>query len=186
MTDASATVTSSRLDLRPVRAEDLDELHVLHADPEVWAHLPSGRHRTRERTAVDVEAYLADWARDEMGYWTARRLDDGAFVGIGGVRLRPTGVWNVYYRLSPAQQGQGFAVEIARAGLDAAARLKPSAPVTAILLEHNTASRRTAEKLGLSLAWRGPDAGNPNPEAVRLVYGDRVLDDEVLRRLVAR
>lgn len=39
---------------------------------------------------------------------------------------------------------------------------------------------------GLELVWRGPDAGNPHPDAVRLVYADRPLDDELLDRLTAR
>jgi hypothetical protein len=48
--------------------------------------------------------------------------------------------------------------------------------VTAFLLEHNVASRATAERAGLRLIWRGPDAGNPDPGAVRLIYADRPLD----------
>jgi hypothetical protein len=34
-----------------------------------------------------------------------------------------------------------------------------------------------AEKVGLSLRHSAPDAGNPDPEAVRLVYADRELTD---------
>ncbi|MGN7247635.1 hypothetical protein ACTHQ1_07875 [Janibacter anophelis] len=44
--------------------------------------------------------------------------------------------------------------------------------------EHNHASRRVADKLGLTLQQRGPDAGNPDPAAVRLVYADRSLTPE--------
>ena len=55
----------------------------------------------------------------------------------------------------------------------------------AYLLEHNVESRGRAEKAGLSLVWRGPDAGNPDPEAVRLVYADRPVDAELLDRIVA-
>ena len=46
----------------------------------------------------------------------------------------------------------------------------------AYLLDINGASRRTAEKVGLSLVWSGPDAGNDDPDAVRLVYLDREPD----------
>ena len=51
----------------------------------------------------------------------------------------------------------------------------PAVPVVAYLLEHNHASRRVVDKLGLTLQHRGPDAGNPDPAAVRLVYADREL-----------
>lgn len=56
-----------------------------------------------------------------------------------------------------------------RTAIDAAHEVAPERPVLAYILEHNHASRRTAEKLGLRLVWRGPDAGSPDPEAVRLV-----------------
>lgn len=184
-----ARVTTDHLALHAVAASDVDDLHALHSDPAVWAHLPSGRHTERAQTARDVADYQADWDRDGAGYWTARIHPDGAdtgrtFVGIGGVRLRPTGAWNVYYRISPAQQGHGYAQEIARAGMKMAALMRPDAPVTAILLEHNHASRITAERLGLALVWRGPDAGNPDSLAVRLIYADRAIDAGQLALLI--
>ncbi|MFE6970637.1 GNAT family N-acetyltransferase [Isoptericola sp. NPDC057653] len=183
-TPASGHHATDRLDLAPVTLADLDALHDLHADPRVWVHYPVGRHTSREQTAGQVEGFAADWERDGIGYWTVRRRDDGTFVGIGGVRLRPTGALNLYYRLSPEQQGHGFAVELARAALDLAAERRPDVPVVAFLLEHNAASRATAERAGLRLVWRGPDAGNPDPGAVRLVLADRDLDDAVLAAVV--
>jgi hypothetical protein len=57
--------------------------------------------------------------------------------------------------------------------------------VIAYLLEHNAQSRGRAEKAGLMLVWRGPDAGNPDPDAVRLVYADRPVDGELLDRVTA-
>jgi RimJ/RimL family protein N-acetyltransferase len=171
---------TDRLDLAPVTLADLDALHDLHADPRVWTHFPGGRHTSREQTAGQVERFAADWERDGLGYWTVRRRDDGAFVGIGGVRRVRTGVLNLYYRLSPEQQGHGFAAELSRAARDLAGERLPDVPVVAFLLEHNAASRATAEKAGLRLVWRGPDAGNPDPDAVRLVLADRDLEEAVL------
>ena len=48
----------------------------------------------------------------------------------------------------------------------------------------NPASRITAERLGLALVWRGPDTGNPDPAAVRLIYADRPIDDGQLTLLI--
>ena len=59
--------------------------------------------------------------------------------------------------------------------IDRAREVDPELPVVAYLLEHNHASRRVVDKLGLTLQHRGPDAGNPDPAAVRLVYADREL-----------
>ena len=55
----------------------------------------------------------------------------------------------------------------------------------AYLLEHNAESKGRAERSGLSQVWRGPDAHNPDPDAVRLVYADRPVDDELLARITA-
>jgi hypothetical protein len=57
--------------------------------------------------------------------------------------------------------------------------------VVAYLLEHNVESRGRAERAGLQLVWRGADAGNPDPAAVRLVYADRPVPDDVLERVIA-
>jgi hypothetical protein len=51
-------------------------------------------------------------------------------------------------------------------------------------LEHNLASRALAEKAGLDLVWRGPDAGNPDPGAIRLVYADRGVEPDAVARLL--
>ncbi|SKB03556.1 GNAT family N-acetyltransferase [Aeromicrobium choanae] len=174
-------LTTERLDLTAVSFADLAELHTLHADPRVWTHLPSGVHTTEQRTRADLEAYTADWERDGLGYWTARRRDDGDLVGIGGVRLRPTGTWNLYYRLAPDHQGQGYAAELVRAAIEAATAYDAETPVVAYLLDHNEASRRTAERAGLEQVWRGPDRDVPG--GVRLVYADRSLPPETVERL---
>lgn len=171
---------TARLVLEPVDMADLDDLYALHADPAVWTHLPSGRHTSPQRTAEEITAFMADWERDGIGYWTARLPQTGQLAGIGGVRLKQGRVFNLYYRFSPAFQGRGYAGETARAALAAAGRAAPQIPVMAYLLEHNTGSARVAERLGLRRVWRGPDAESPDPTAVRLVYADRELPDDVL------
>jgi RimJ/RimL family protein N-acetyltransferase len=139
-----------------------------------------------------IEHSLGHWARDGLGYWTARLreglpgLAAGSVVGTGGCALRVgTSWWNLYYRLTPPAWGLGLAAELATAAIDAAHTVDPDRPVIAYLLEHNARSRGRAEKAGLSLVWRGPDAGNPDPDAVRLVYADRPLTPELLDRVTA-
>ncbi|RBY89128.1 N-acetyltransferase [Blastococcus sp. TBT05-19] len=187
-------LTTARLLLDAVVPEDLDEHFALMSDPGVWAHLPSGRHTTPERTAEAIQHSVGHWSRDGLGYWTARLrsdlpaagLDAGAMVGTGGCAVRVgTDWWNLYYRFTPPAWGHGLAAELVGAALDAAHAVRPELPVIAYLLEHNVESRGRAERSGLSLVWRGPDAGNPDPDAVRLVYTDRSLDDGLLDRVVA-
>lgn len=173
-------VRTARLRLDAVRSEDTEPVFALNADPRLWQHLPSGRHTSVEQTRAQLERYAAAWDDDGLGYWTARDHEDDRVVGIGGVTLRDGTVWNVYYRFAVEAQGRGLAHELAGAALDAARRTRPDLPVVAYLLEHNTASRRLAERLGLTLVWRGADVGNPDPDAVRLVLADRPLGAEAL------
>jgi RimJ/RimL family protein N-acetyltransferase len=187
-------VLTPRLQLDAVVPDDLDEHVALMSDPGVWAHLPSGRHTDPAQTAAGIEHSVGHWARDGLGYWTARLRADlpgtplraGDLVGTGGCALRVgTSWWNLYYRLTPPAWGKGLAAELVTAALDAASAVDPDRPVVACLLEHNVESRGRAERAGLAQVWRGPDAGNPDPAAVRLVYADRPLTDDVLERITA-
>jgi RimJ/RimL family protein N-acetyltransferase len=179
-------VTTARLRLDAVVPTDLDAHHALMSDPGVWAHLPSGRHTSPEQTMAGIEHSVGHWQRDGLGYWTARLRGDGTVVGTGGcARREGTDWWNLYYRFTPAVWGQGLAAELVGAALDRAHAAAPERPVVAYLLEHNERSRGRAERSGLSLVWRGPDAGNPDPSAVRLVYADRPLDGDLLAHVVA-
>ena len=185
-------VLTPRLRLDAVVADDLDDHVALLSDPGTWAHLPSGRHTSAERTVQGIRHSLGHWQGDGLGYWTARLRDDlpgtslraGDVVGTGGCALRVgTAWWNLYYRFTPSAWGRGLAAELVTAATEAAHTVVPGRPVVAVLLEHNERSRGRAERAGLQLVWRGPDAGNPDPAAVRLVYADRDLDETLLARI---
>lgn len=170
---------------RPVQG-DLADLHRIHADPQSWTHFPQGRHRDLARTQQTLDASEVEWTHG-LGYWSVRDAAAGPVVGMAGCAL--TGDqpwWNLYYRLDSAVRGRGYAGEAAAAALQAAHDVAPDRPVMAYLLDVNVASRRTAEKLGLRLVWRGPDVGNDAPDAVRLVYLDREPDDVIRAELDQR
>jgi RimJ/RimL family protein N-acetyltransferase len=187
-------VTTARLRLDAVVPDDLDEHFALLSDPDGWRHLPSGRHTEPGQTMAGIEHSVGHWQRDGLGYWTARLLVDvagtplraGDVVGTGGCALRAgTSWWNLYYRFTPPAWGTGLAAELVTAALECAHAVAPDRPVIAYLLAHNAQSRGRAERAGLTPAWRGPDAGNPDPAAVRLVYADRPLDADLLDRIAS-
>ena len=180
-------VRTERLWLDLPTEADVDDLHAIHADPDTWRHFPSGRHTTREKSEAMVGQSAHQFDEDGLGYWSARDVDGGPVVGRGGC-AHPDGLpwWNLYYRFATSVQGRGYAVEMSRVALAAASDQAPERAVLAYLLEHNLASRRVAERLGMRLIWTGPDAGNPDPDAVRLVFCDREPDAETLVTLEAR
>ncbi len=133
-----------------------------------------------------VGASRRRFERDGLAYWSVRDEAGGPVVGRGGCNGPDDGPWwNLYYRLDQRVVGRGYATEMGAVALQAAHDVDPARPVMAYLLEHNAGSRRTAEKLGLRLVWRGPDDGNPDPGAVRLVYLDREPDDAVVAGMAA-
>ncbi|WP_432499331.1 GNAT family N-acetyltransferase [Kineococcus gypseus] len=176
--DPAVPERTARLLLTPPRLSDLEDVFALYSDPAVWEHLPSGRHTDRTRTALLLERVRESWDLIGLGSWVARLAEGpgaGRLVGVGGCDLRLGVAWNLGYRLHRADWGLGYASEISRAAVAAARRVRFDLPVTAYLLETNARSAATAERAGLHLVWRGPDAGNPDPAAVRLVYADRPL-----------
>ena len=173
--------TTSRLWLDLPTEADVDDLFAIHSDPESWRHFPHGRHTDRDESVAMVSQSESQFALHGLGYWSIRDRPGGPVVGRGGCTV-PTGRmwWNLYYRFATSLHGRGYATETGLRALEAARDVQPDRPVLAHLLEHNTASRRTAERLGMRLAWRGPDRPNPDPEAIRLVYADREPTGELL------
>lgn len=174
-------VRTARLWLDVATVADVADLHAIHADPRSWAHFPPGRHADRLMSEQMVVNGDRQWATHGLGYWSVRDAEDGPVVGRGGCAVPPGRPWwNLYYRFGERVHRRGYATEMARAAIDAAHHTDPERPVLAYLLEHNVASRRTAQRLGLRLVWRGHDAGNPDPGAVRLVYVDREPGAELM------
>lgn len=172
------TSPSPRLTLDAPRADDLEDLHRLYSDARTWTHLPSGRFADLATTRSALERWIEDWERDGLGAWVVR--EQGTVVGHGGCAVRQHAFWNLGYRFAPEAQGRGLATEVSRAALTAARAARPELPVVAYLLEHNAASAAVARKVGLELRHRAPDAGNPDPAAIRLVFADRPLEEEEL------
>jgi RimJ/RimL family protein N-acetyltransferase len=130
--------------------DDLDVMARLLGDPEVMAHYP--RPRTRDEAAQWIQWNLDNYARDGFGLWILHDRD-GTFVGDCGLTWQTVdGVEELElgYRLLPEFQGQGLATEAATACVDLA-RARGVQRLIAIIDPGNLASRRLAERVGLTL-----------------------------------
>lgn len=171
--DPAQSLMTDRLDLRrPEPERDLDDLFAIFSDPDGWWYDPEGRHREPARTRDWLTRAASRFETDRLSYWTVRRRQDGAVIGVGGAQRQRTRAWNLNYRIAIAHQGHGYATELGRAAHAAARAIDPDVPVIAWIAEHNTPSRKVAERLGLRNYGSAID---PSDGEVRLAYADRPI-----------
>lgn len=173
------------LRLDELTVDDARAVHRICSDPRLWRHLPSGRFADPERSLSLIHDWIAGWERDGLSAWIVRDSATGRVLGYAGCWVKDDRLWNLGYRLAVDVHGRGIATRVSALAVDRARGLRPELPVVAVLLAHNRASARVAARLGLTERHRGPDAGNPDPMAVRLVLSDRDLDDAQLRAATA-
>jgi RimJ/RimL family protein N-acetyltransferase len=147
-----AILETSRLVLRPFRDEDLDLLAPLMANPDFmrFSHGPY----TREQTQTVLEKILA-WNRAALPSQFAVTIrSNGTLAGYCGFfhqHVDETEEIEIGYRLHPDYWNKGIATEAATAVRDHAFGDLKLARVISLIHPENTASRRVAEKIGMSL-----------------------------------
>ncbi|RKR75915.1 GNAT family N-acetyltransferase [Frondihabitans australicus] len=165
------TTRTSRLLLQPMGPGDGPRLFALFSEPDVWWYNPAGLHADVGTTESYATRAGGKWDRDGLSYWVAVLAHDPTVViGTGGVQLHGGGHWNLNYRVAPTHQRQGFAAEIARAGIEAARAVDTSLPVVAWIDHVNAPSIATALRVGLHAAGEGVD---PSDGSTRLAFTDR-------------
>ena len=150
----AATLTTERLLLRTWRPEDEAAMAAINEDPEVTRYL--NRPVTREATAAFHAAAIAHWEEHGFGFFAVELRESGRFAGFVGVgyptflpelAARPELGW----RLAADAWGRGLATEAALAARDDAFARLGLPELISIVHPDNAASRRVAEKVGMSI-----------------------------------
>ncbi|MBJ6762688.1 GNAT family N-acetyltransferase [Myxococcaceae bacterium JPH2] len=149
-------LTTERLLLRAIHADDVDAVFALHSDPETHRYTGSiGVLHTRDEARALLSRWEEDWSRHGMGYWAVEPRESlGQVVGIGGVRRKEFEgrlVLNLAYRLAAWTWGRGYATELAQAALRFAHEAAADIPLVALIHPDNAPSIRVAERIGLKL-----------------------------------
>ena len=149
----SYPIKTERLDLRPHRREDLDDMLAFHSDPEVVRYVP-WPVRDREQVRAALEVKLTQGALTEPGQWLvlAIELRETSTV-IGEVLLK----WEseisrqgeLGYALHSGYHGRGLAAEAARAMLRIGFEDLNLHRIHASVINGNTASTKLLERLGM-------------------------------------
>jgi len=161
--DSPAPLSAGRLVFERPRAEDLDALAALHADPRVMATL--GGVRTRVQTQEFLAQLLAHWEEHGFGLWVVREHSTWRFAGRGGLRRVAIGGADeveLAYALVPELWGLGLATEIARESVRVAFEALGLPDLVCFTLETNLASRRVMEKAGFRYERDLVHAGAPH------------------------
>jgi ribosomal-protein-alanine N-acetyltransferase len=144
-------LSTQRLTLTTWVEQDLDELALLHSDPETMRYVRLGRPESREETRDLLASYLREQV--DPG-WTKWRIADqrGRLVGRAGFgghsRDRELG-----YTIRHDMWGQGIASEIAPALVRWHREHNGTVPrmrLLAYVTLENLPSRRVLEKAGLA------------------------------------
>lgn len=143
---------TERLLLRRWREQDRSPFAALNADPEVMAHFPALLSRAESDAMVD--RCQAAMAENGWGLWAVELRGTGSFLGYVGLSVPSfeaafTPCVEVGWRLARAAWGHGYAVEAARAALDAAYGTLGLDAVVSFTAVDNARSRRVMDRLGM-------------------------------------
>jgi RimJ/RimL family protein N-acetyltransferase len=156
------SLRTSRLELRPIGAGDVDALWPHVSDPELPRLMTWEAHRDRSETAAFVKSAIA--AQNEgTGYvWTLRREED--FCGLIGLHdvVRTIRAWRqdraeLGYWCCAAFRNQGLITEAAQAVLYFGFRELGLHKTTVGCATENVPSQRVIEKLGFRLVGEQRD-----------------------------
>lgn len=140
-------IETERLVLRRLRVNDLDELVVLQADPEIVRFMgPSDRHDAGWLGEVDQ-----DWQEWGYGRIAITHRDSGCLLGRTGIKyLRQFQETELGWTLRREAWGHGYATEAARACADWAFRNFEIPYLISLIEPNNARSIAVAKRLGMT------------------------------------
>lgn len=164
---------TERLDLWRPTPHDVEAVFAIHADPETYRHLPSGRMQEGKEAESLIDVWGAHWEKHGFGYAVVRERGGDAVLGFTGMKHQTVlgrDVLNVYYRFAPAAWGRGFATEALAGVLDRLAPESERSPVVARIATNNPESESVVARLDFAPVER-QDPRDPVPHRL-WVRGD--------------
>ena len=167
--------TTSRLVLRPPRAEDLASLFAIYGDPATNQFNPAGPLTRIEQAEALLHEWLRHWEIHGYGWWALSTRDSpNDVIGFGGIALRNYGDverLNLGYRFAVPAWGQGYASELSRAALEYGFDELHVPQVFALVRPAHAASIRVLEKIGMQRFGVLDDVPGQAPSVVYQISG---------------
>jgi len=144
------SIETTRLYLRPLSVDDLDDFALMGSDAEVMRFIGSGITLSKDQTAKRLYSMVEHWSKHGFGLWAAIERVSNAWMGFCGLQLLDnTQEIEVGYRLAKQFWGSGFATEGARASVRYGFEQLELNKIVAVVQPENFASQRVLEKSGL-------------------------------------
>ena len=149
--DGDFRLETERLVLRPFDLEDIDELAPILGDPETMQYYPAPF--TLEKSRQWIEWNLSNYREHGHGLWALEAKETGELLGDCG--LIPQTVdgrreVEVGWHVKRSHWRRGLATEAGAACRDYAFGDLGLARLISLIRPENVASRRVAEKLGMT------------------------------------
>lgn len=144
-------IETSRLILRHLTWNDLDNLAALYADPQVMTFL--GGTRTYEGTKQQLDWIFDSYEKHGFGLWATLHKADNQFIGRCGLialEIDDQPEIEIGYALHQKYWGQGLATEAARAIRDYGCLELGFNRLISLVDHDNIASQKVAIKNGLT------------------------------------
>ncbi len=156
---SALTLSTERLELRPLTLLDFDKLYAHWSAPEVGRWLFDAQTPTREQVTDELGQSLELFDTLGLAIWGVY-APLGPLIGTCGfLRIPETGEIELLFSLDPEHWGQGYAHEASLAVLDQAFLTAGLDRVVGRCDVPNLASKRLLERLGMTLDKREPIRG---------------------------
>lgn len=155
---------TSRLLLRHLVMDDLDELYAIYRDPEITKYIPDAP-RSREEAQEELEWHMHGHPKyPELGLWATIHKETGKFIGRCGLlpwKIDGLQEVEVAYTIARAYWGQGLGGEAAQAILQYGFEKLNLSRLICLIDEENIASQKVAEKIGMRFEKASRDELGP-------------------------
>ncbi|NYE94449.1 RimJ/RimL family protein N-acetyltransferase [Psychromicrobium silvestre] len=145
---------TSRLVMRPLGAEHLNDLVRIYSDEEVARYI-GGAALDEPGTRAQLEKFAAEWGKRGVGQSAV--FEKSSARMIGRIGLHYWDLWDeleIGYVLESGAQGKGYAAEGAGCWLDWAVENLETEYLTAVIHPDNAPSAKVAGRLGFEFSRR--------------------------------
>ena len=187
---------TSRLILRPITFDDLDDLVVLDSDPDVMRFINGGIPISRNAIAKNFLPYVMSYDEgDNIGFWSMIEKSNQEFIGwiflrpevdfelLRQLNLAEKNAVELGYRIRKQNWNKGYTTEASQALVSKSFNEFDTRKVVAWALTENKASTRVMEKIGMKLQQEYVVTADMLPDASLLENSlvQNILDRQIVK-----